>query len=303
MNGKRIMTGLIIVMGIVCIGIGIVYKNNNKEKSFKATVMEVNDNYMLVSPFSSEDIFSSTDSVLITKKAGYNKGDIIIVYYKGSVSETYPSTIDVVKIELVSNNDYLENNEVLDNTSSDIKEDSIIDINSNTYNNNIEDDYGDNITYSESDIISYFDSELIEVSSYGTSSSYKEKAKALFIEVVDFLFYDKEIKGYTFKDLSNSAKLNILNIAFNIDDKIDGIFPGYKDELSEKYQDSKNMIVAKYLEITTNICSNNEDYCDTAKDAWRIIKDKASISWDVIKRYVSSGVENLKDWYQIYSGK
>ena len=42
----------------------------------------------------------------------------------------------------------------------------------------------------------------------------KDKAKEYFITIVDFIFYDGKIKGHTFNDLSSTAKLKIISIAF-----------------------------------------------------------------------------------------
>ena len=40
----------------------------------------------------------------------------------------------------------------------------------------------------------------------------KSKFKEYFILIVDFIFYDSEIKGYRFDELSDSAKTKIENI-------------------------------------------------------------------------------------------
>lgn len=287
---------LIIIMGISCIIIGIIYKGSIEEKTLKASVVGVKNGYMLVAPIDSEDKISS-DEILVNTADDYEIGDTVIIYYKDNIQETYPSTIEAIKIELLNRK---ENSvDVSMEEDENVSEDNV----NNIDNNETEDKNNNVVTYSENDVVSYFDKELVDISSYSNDSGYKEKAKAIFIDIVDFLFYDKEIKGYTFKELTNSAKLKILDIAFKIDDKINDMFPEYKAELSEKYNDSKSMIVTKYLEITADICSNNDEYCDTAKEVWATIKEKANISWSTIKKYASGGLSNLKEWYQVYSGK
>lgn len=288
--------GLIIIMGIFCIIIGIIYKGSIEEKTLKASVVGVKNGYMLVAPIDSEDKISS-DEILVNTADDYEIGDTVIIYYKENIQETYPSTIEAIKIELLNRK---ENSvDVSMEEDENVSEDNV----NNIDNNETEDKNNNVVTYSENDVVSYFDKKLVDISSYSNDSGYKEKAKAIFIDIVDFLFYDKEIKGYTFKELTNSAKLKILEIAFKIDDKINDMFPEYKAELSEKYYDSKSMIVTKYLEITADICSNNDEYCDTAKEVWATIKEKANISWSTIKKYASEGLSNLKEWYQVYSGK
>ena len=287
---------LIIIMGIFCIIIGIIYKGSIEEKTLKASVVGVKNGYMLVAPIDSEDKISS-DEILVNTADDYEIGDTVIIYYRDNIQETYPSTIEAIKIELLNRK---ENSvDVSMEEDENVSEDNV----NNIDNNETEDKNNSVVTYSENDVVSYFDKKLVDISSYSNDSGYKEKAKAIFIDIVDFLFYDKEIKGYTFKELTNSAKLKILEIAFKIDDKINDMFPEYKAELSEKYYDSKSMIVTKYLEITADICSNNDEYCDTAKEVWATIKEKANISWSTIKKYASEGLSNLKEWYQVYSGK
>lgn len=287
---------LIIIMGIFCIIIGIIYKGSIEEKTLKASVVGVKNGYMLVAPIDSEDKISS-DEILVNTADDYEIGDTVIIYYRDNIQETYPSTIEAIKIELLNRK---ENSvDVSMEEDENVSEDNV----NNIDNNETEDKNNNVVTYSENDVVSYFDKKLVDISSYSNDSGYKEKAKAIFIDIVDFLFYDKEIKGYTFKELTNSAKLKILEIAFKIDDKINDMFPEYKAELSEKYYDSKSMIVTKYLEITADICSNNDEYCDTAKEVWATIKEKANISWSTIKKYASEGLSNLKEWYQVYSGK
>lgn len=296
MRSKNIIMSLIIIMGIFCIIIGIIYKGSIEEKTLKASVVGVKNGYMLVAPIDSEDKISS-DEILVNTADDYEIGDTVIIYYRDNIQETYPSTIEAIKIELLNRK---ENSvDVSMEEDENVSEDNV----NNIDNNETEDKNNNVVTYSENDVVSYFDKKLVDISSYSNDSGYKEKAKAIFIDIVDFLFYDKEIKGYTFKELTNSAKLKILEIAFKIDDKINDMFPEYKAELSEKYYDSKSMIVTKYLEITADICSNNDEYCDTAKEVWATIKEKANISWSTIKKYASEGLSNLKEWYQVYSGK
>jgi hypothetical protein len=297
MSSKKITFSLIIILAISAIIVAYIYKNNsNKEKSFYASISEVQDGYILVTPLPGEDIENHTTRIIIYTEDKYNEQDTILIYYKGEITETNPSTINVTKIELIGTNISDIN---IDNANS---QDDSNDIDNNISNDTNQNNSG-SIEYSENDVINYFDSQLDSLALYEKTDTYKEKAKNLFITVVDFLFYDGEIKGYKFNDLSSTAKLKILNIAFKIDNKIEELFPSYKDTLAEKYQDSKNKIVSKYLEITANICSSNEEYCDTAKEVWSTIKEKAGLSWSVIKEYADKGINNLKDWYEVYSGE
>ena len=185
MNGKKIMMFMVIIMGVVAIIIGIIYKNVYGEKYFNATVLEMHDGYMLVKPLPSEDIYKSTDKILVSCEEEYLEDDNVIIYYKGEINETYPSTLDVTRVERVSINVNNDNSEEINN-NTDIKDNSNVDKESNNsddsdIDNKVEEDKNseDNkeINYIEEDVVNYFDSELEKVSSYSKTSQYKEKAK------------------------------------------------------------------------------------------------------------------------------
>ncbi len=128
-----------------------------------------------------------------------------------------------------------------------------------------------------------------------------------FITIVDFLFYDGEIAGHTFSELTTRAKLEVLKAALWVDDKVDNIFPGYKETISnganKAYNSVKNLIVSTYLDITSSICHNNSDLCESAKRDFQSLKDSFGFTWDLIKGLASSGLDKLASWYEIWSGK
>ena len=131
--------------------------------------------------------------------------------------------------------------------------------------------------------------------------------KSGFITVVDFLFYNGKIAGHTFNELTTSAKLEVLKAALWIDDKIDNVFPGYKETISnganKVYTSIKNLIVNAYLDITSNICENHDDLCTSAKEGFQDLKESFGLTWEFLKDLASSGLDKLKNWYEIWSGK
>lgn len=155
----------------------------------------------------------------------------------------------------------------------------------------------------DSEIISY----MKETESYFGNASLKEEVKTRFITIVDFLFYNGSIKGYTLKDLSSKAKLQVLKIALSIDNKIENYLPGYKETITSTtgriYTGIKSKIIEAYLNTTTKICNYDQSLCDSAKQDFQDMKKAFSITWNVIKDLISSGTDHLKEWYEIYSGK
>lgn len=154
--------------------------------------------------------------------------------------------------------------------------------------------------WQESEIVNYFEELNFELD---TQTNLSQKIKEKFVKCIDFIFYGQEIGGKTFKELTNDAKLKILEITLSIDSKIDNKFPNYKDSINEKYQNIKSKIIEKYLEITTNICNNNQKTCNKAKEGFKNLKENFGITWDLIKEFIGTNTNKLKDWYEIWRYK
>ena len=205
----------------------------------------------------------------------------------------------------INNNENNEENNTENNTKNESKEDN--DPNSNDVNikDNSDDNYNDSVT-SEEDVVNYFEKKYDEVNN-NSWNDVKDKAKEYFIDIVDFIFYDKEIRGYTFSELSDNTKIKVIALALKIDSKIEEYIPGYKKSISSNgnkiYTDVKDRLVSSYLDLSVKICSNNEEGCNKAKDIFSDIKDNCKIGWSFIKKLASDGGNKLKDWYEIYSGK
>ena len=217
--------------------------------------------------------------------------------------------IDNKDKDVISNKDM---NDIYDNSIVDEEKNDIIDSEYiNDELNNADDNYLDGKidvdsqkNYNEEDVVSYFESMEEEI---GNSSAFKEKFKEYFITIIDFIFYDDEIKGYTFSELTGTARAKIIAIALKIDSKIEDYLPGYKENISsttgKEYTDIKEKLVISYMDISTAICKDNENECDKVKDIFSDVKDYCKIGWDFIKGLFKSGVTKIKDWYEIYSGK
>lgn len=159
----------------------------------------------------------------------------------------------------------------------------------------------------EEEIVSYFSSEYDAISTYSNDQTLKEKAKEKFITFVDFIFYDGEIKGKKFNDLTATVKAKVIYYTLLLDAKIDSKWPDYKKNIDNKYNDIKARLIAKYMEITTSICENNQDNCTNVKNDFNLLKKSVGLTWGVIKRAFSyaynSGKEHLVKWYEVFSGK
>ena len=138
----------------------------------------------------------------------------------------------------------------------------------------------------------------------------KEKIKGTFITIVDFIFYDSEINGVTFDELTDSGKQKVLEIANKIDTKIESKFPNYKDTISDTTKKAFNKaseLIKKGAynlsefskeklgeENYNTIINAKDEFIDYTKQAIDIIGDVGSNIFNSGKEYIKNWYENLK---------
>ena len=237
---------------------------------------------------------------------------LTVVVYKNVFEKSEVDT-------LIINEDNEVEGEVEEETKEDINEDTTSKEENNS-NESVTVNYTNSTSYNENnnvyveetkvdnrDAVTYFEDKEREVSSGGTLEDFKGKFKNYFIEIVDFIFYDKEINGYTFDSLSNSAKLKVISTALKIDSMIDNKVPGYKETIwssgNKIYSNVKERLVTLYLDTATKVCENRGEECDKAKETFSEVKSKCKIGWSFIKSLASTSKDKLKSWYEVYSGK
>lgn len=80
--------------------------NKETETSFRAQVLEVYEDSLLVSPLDGEDILRSSDKIAFSTKdlsdLGAEVGDTVIVVYTGDIMESYPAQINAIGLNLLS---------------------------------------------------------------------------------------------------------------------------------------------------------------------------------------------------------
>ena len=157
---------------------------------------------------------------------------------------------------------------------------------------------------SESDLIQYFQNYDNTLSTYAgqeENPTIRESAKNMFVTIVDFLFYDGEINGYTFDGLTTSAKLQLLKIGLSIDNKIDSYFPGYKESIKSGFTKIKAELMNLYLDITSSACEAvGSDICNQAKEDFKTMKESFGLTFDLLKDLGSSAIDAIRQWYEIF---
>ena len=316
---------LLFIFGLVSIYI-ITTKDNKKD--ITGTVIVNGNSYVIIE-------CNNKDYLVKNIKNAYQLGDeITITYDNKNVNEkTSPIEITAIKDKIIkeSKNEVNENNKKIEpnnTTSTNNSDKNNIENSKNTQSNNDdnkinnnknsvkEEQTTQNNNFTNQDLSNELDNNKsadTEVLAYvkkienDANNGITTSLKNGFITIVDFLFYNGSIKGYTFSELTTSAKLEVLKAALFIDKKIDEIFPGYKDTISNStnkiYTNIKNLIVSTYLNITSSICENNSELCESAKEDFQSLKSSFGFTWDLIKDLAGSGVNKLKEYYEIWSGK
>ena len=125
----------------------------------------------------------------------------------------------------------------------------------------------------------------------------KEKGKEYFITGVDFIFYDKEMNGVTFDDLTEEGKKVTLENLETIDGWIMEIAPDYKDKISEKYQVVKDFVSTTYYDALESIKES------LGEENYSAIQEKKNEIKDSITSTKDKALEKVSEWYQDFKNK
>ena len=215
------------------------------------------------------------------------------------VSDEMEEFKDTVKDNTTINKDKVNDN-VID------KKEEII---NNTNTNNTNTNNSNTITYSDKDteVINSLNDTLSTVRSSEVTSSFKDSAKATFISIVDFLFYDGSISGVTFDELTDSGKRKVLEIASSIDSTIENKFPGYKETISDKASNAFNKaseIIKKGANDLNDFAreklgeDNYQSIIDAKDELIVYTKNAINFIGDVSSSLWNSAKDKLNNWYQ-----
>ena len=125
----------------------------------------------------------------------------------------------------------------------------------------------------------------------------KEKGKEYFITGIDFIFYDKEMNGVTFDDLTEEGKKVTLENLETIDGWIMEIAPDYKDKIGEKYQVVKDFVSTTYYDVLESIKES------LGEENYSAIQEKKNEIKESITSTKDKALEKVSDWYQNFKEK
>ena len=165
------------------------------------------------------------------------------------------------------------------------------------------------VIYTDKDniVISEMESTLNSIDTLKIDDNLSDKAKATFVIIVDFLFYDGCIKGVTFDELTISGKEKILEIANKIDEKLEEKAPGYKDSISANTKNAYNKASEVIKEGASNISDfakeklGDENYnsiIDAKNELIKYSKNAFSLISSTSSELLTSAKDKLNKWYQ-----
>lgn len=291
----------IVTVALIGAVIFMIVNNNKKNEQVHevyGVIKSVNSDSILLT----ESTNNQEKTYIIDDNSGYHKGDLVVVKVKGSKVQSYQVIIEdynsITSIPVTTTTTTTTTTIVIPDTTTTSTGYTPKTTTSTTTTK---------VVMSADDtVLGFVKNEYETIKSGDNTESFKDKAKQAFITTVDFIFYDGEIKGVKFKDLTAKGKAKVIYYALLIDAGIDSKFPGYKDKIASKYNDIKGKLVAEYLELKYDICSNHKDGCDQVKEDLNFLKNTLSLTWDAIKSffgYVKDlSVPKIKDWYESFRG-
>lgn len=276
------METLILVLGgLVFLAIGLVFtfKITEKKEYLDTDIKEAKSN--------------------IKKHAEENKEESIT--FEGSKVEINEDTSkEYNSVYNDTTKKVVENSETIDKVDSTITESK-----SNTEINNEE----KTVNYSNNDsvVINSLENTLEKVKNTRADSKFIDSAKGVFITIVDFLFYDGEISGVSFGELTENGKQEVLKLANKIDNAIEEKAPGYKETISEKASSAFN----KASELIKKGANNINDFAkeklgeeyyndiiDAKDELVYYTKNAINFIGDVGSNLFNSAKDKLNNWYQ-----
>ena len=254
----------------------------------------------------------------INKKEVYTKVDMVASNSDVNNNKEIEVIGDTIKIEeeQVNNNTSDNSNDNIDNnvtssvSNSTTTNNSSKNTQSNSSNKNDVSNNTEVNTYSSNDeiVINSLESSLTKINNGSTSdSSFSDSAKGVFVSIVDFLFYDGEINGVTFDELTDSGKQKVLAIASKVDNAIESKIPGYKETISDTASSAFNK-ASEVIKSGANNLNNfakeklgEENYqsiIDAKNELVYYTKNAINFLGDVGGKVFNSVKDKLDSWYQ-----
>lgn len=120
----------------------------------------------------------------------------------------------------------------------------------------------------------------------------KEKGKYYVTTGIDFIFFDKEINGITFNEMTTEFKIRAMNDIASLDSAVEAYYPGYKESFSSKYQVAAEFVSSKYIDIVDAI----KEYL--GDENWNALGNMKDQIFGDISNYTNEAIEDIKELYK-----
>ncbi len=246
----------------------------------------------------------------INKKEVYTRVDMVASTESNNSNneiEVIGDEIDIKEEQVISDNNSKENNSMDNISNNDSTSSKNTQSNNSTNNTN---DISETSNYSNNDevVINSLESSLTKINNGDESdSSFADSAKGVFVSIVDFLFYNGEINGVTFDELTDSGKQKVLEIASKVDSAIESKIPGYKETISDTASKAFNK-ASEIIKSGANSLNNfareklgEENYqsiIDAKDELVYYTKNAINFLGDVGGKVFNSVKDKLDSWYQ-----
>ena len=250
----------------------------------------------------------------INKKEVYTKVDMVASNSDVSNNNEIEVIGDTFEIEEEQVNNNSSDNEVSNNKSNVSNNDSTssknVESNSNIDDSTSNDDTSEVVEYSSNDavVINSLENSLNSINNGDANNkSFGDSAKGVFVSIVDFLFYDGEINGVTFDELTDKGKEQVLKLANKVDGAIESKIPGYKETISDTASKAFNK-ASEVIKSGANNLNNfareklgEENYqsiIDAKDELVYYTKNAISFLGDVGGKAFNSIKDKVSSWYQ-----
>lgn len=246
----------------------------------------------------------------INKKEVYTKVDMVASTKDTSSNnevEVTSGTVEYKEEQVISGNNDSNSSKVIENNKTNTNSGS----NSNSNESNTDNTSTSEVTeYSSNDevVINSLESSLTKINNGSTSdSSFSDSAKGVFVSIVDFLFYDGEINGVTFDELTDKGKEQVLKLANKVDGAIESKIPGYKETISDTASKAFNK-ASEIIKSGANNLNNfareklgEENYqsiIDAKDELVYYTKNAINFLGDIGGKVFNTVKDKLDSWYQ-----
>lgn len=126
-------------------------------------------------------------------------------------------------------------------------------------------------------ILEYFDTiltDVIKTSERENVDIYRESIIQAVSYLSDFIFFDYELLGIKFTDITTETKASAIVTYVEIDKRVEQMYPGYKDELGDKYDTIKQFFENLYeynkKEAVINYLESKDEATYSVKEATKV---------------------------------